>query len=378
MRIIFFSSDDNGGSGAFRCLVKIAQYMKNQGHMVTVVLPYHGSGMKLLDRALINRKVIFSMARVGFTKSRLLTRLVCAIFALPNAIAKAIVKSYLKKEKPDIVVMNSSWTGIGADAAKKLSIPIVWHIREFLEEDQNRKFIFKKRSIDLIDKSYKIITVSKSIYAKYLPYFGSSKMVNIYDGVDVEKFYVPKKTIFKTKCVHLLCVGRVTPRKGQEILLKALNNIYEYHFDLVIIGRCYPRYLRKLKKMIPNIKERVHFLGQQIDIAKYYEEADVFVMNSLSEAFGLVTVEAMLSGCLVLGAESMGTMEIIDNEDNGVFYKPGDSDDLREKLRSIFNDPEKYKNIAAAGRRHCYENFSFTANIAKIAAVYEEALKSKK
>lgn len=84
-----------------------------------------------------------------------------------NIIAIRKIRRLIKKEKIQIVHINTSCSYVGAQAALLENIPFVWHIREFLEEDQERCIWNNKKGYSLIGEANRVVAISDSIYQKY-------------------------------------------------------------------------------------------------------------------------------------------------------------------------------------------------------------------
>ena len=118
----------------------------------------------------------------------------------------------------------------------------------------------------------------------------------------------------------------------------------------------------------------VEMLGFQKDVNKFLAQTDIFCMCSKFEAFGRTTVEAMLSGNFVIGANTAGTTELIDDGVTGILYNQGNSDDLCEKLSWANQNKMEAKEMAKNGRQYMFENMSAERNADEIYHVYEEIL----
>ena len=223
--------------------------------------------------------------------------------------------SCIEKFKPDIIHTNVGPIHIGYIAAKKYGIPHVWHIREYQKEDFGMQpfpsmKVLRKRFHD--NKNH-CICITKSIFE----HFGldSVKDKVIYDGViDIDKV----KPINKNKKSYILFVGRLEDAKGIKELLYAYN---EYalnggRFSLNVAGKGSDEYKNECLKILnDSIKSKVSFLGH-CEHKKIYElmyNATVFVVPSRNEGFGFITAEAMFNGTIVIGKDTGGTKEQMDN-----------------------------------------------------------------
>ena len=130
----------------------------------------------------------------------------------------------------------------------------------------------------------------------------------------------------------------------------------------------------KIFNFAANMENKVKFLGYQKDVTPFLNESDIFCMCTRWEAFGRTTVEAMLSGNLVIGANTAGTKDLINDGVTGILYEQGNAEDLCEKMVSVINNKSKSKEIAKSGRQYMFDNMSSEKNADEIYNVYMEIL----
>ena len=441
MKVIYFATDNYALSGAFICLVRLAQEMKDRGVDVKVVLSAEGDGTKLLVDAGIPYELITSYNWDIAIGAGLKIKAKIPVKYLLNLRAIHKITEYLKKEKPDIVHINSTYSYVGAVAAYKLGIPVVWHIREFFEEDQNNRMWNRQKGYALMSKAEAILPVSQALFDKYRKIFSEEKLHVINDGVVEKRFYAPDRKIFTDDIIHLVCVGGLYHYKGQTTLIEALaeyikrkqpskkngflqglsevsteekysisqNQTEESTEEKDISSpslmgeridekkRISPNSVGKVTEETPNIslslvgegtegqvlkdlaKERgiselVHFEGYSSEPEKFYKTADISFMTSKSEAFGLVTVEAMLSGVLVIGADCAGTKDIIKDKKTGLLYEPGNYKSLADAIEYAFNNKAEMQQIADRGRQWAVENFTTKVNAEHVKEIYDKII----
>ena len=147
-------------------------------------------------------------------------------------------------------------------------------------------------------------------------------------------------------------------------------------FEVLIVGAGDNQVIADIKNRFSkaNMSDRVRFLGYQKDVEVFLNESDIFCMCSKSEAFGRTTVEAMLSGNLVIGANTAGTKDLIDDGVTGIYYEQGNAEDLCEKMLAAINNKSKSKEIAESGRQYMFENMSAERNAEEIYNLYMEIL----
>lgn len=377
-RILFISSDNNKVSGAFLCLVELCELLINKyGLDVHVILPYYGNGKSLLDEKNIPNYIINSFGW-GIELSRERDSKCLKEISdkkLVNEVAIRKIREFIRINEVDIVHINSSYSYVGAMAALNENIPFVWHIRELLEEGQNNTMWDMKKGNELINRSNKVIAISDSVNKKYSEFIDSNKITTIYDGVDVEKYYNPQKTIFNNYVIKIIFVGNVAIYKGILDFVEACIMLYNSQFndfEVLIVGAGDDNVIEDVKNRFSdaNMDSRVKFLGYQKDITPFLNESDIFCMCTRWEAFGRTTVEAMLSGNLVIGANTAGTKDLIDDGVTGILYEQGNSKDLYEKILFAINNKSKSEEIAKYSRQYMFENMSAERNADEIYNLY--------
>lgn len=280
-----------------------------------------------------------------------------------------------RNEKIDLIHINTLWSYVGAETAKKCKLPYVWHIREFLEEDQNAMIWNKEKGYKLISNADQVICISESVKKKYSGLLNTRRIRTIYNGID-SSFYSGRENLLLEDKMTFLIVGSVNENKGQDQIVKACVKLLKSGFDqfkLYIVGKSGNNFQEKLQTMIPNeFNDRFSFEGVRGNVKDYFESADITFVCSKAEAFGRVTVEAMLSGSLVIGSNTGGTAELIKDNETGYLYEYGNVDELADKILYVQNNREKARQVAAAGREYMMENMTAEANAKNVNSVYRE------
>jgi glycosyltransferase involved in cell wall biosynthesis len=141
--------------------------------------------------------------------------------------------------------------------------------------------------------------------------------------------------------VRLLCVGRLAPEKGIDVLLRAVEGL---PVEVEIAGNGTP------PREHP---ENVRFLGwvEPSELRELYARADVFVLPSLSEPWGMVLNEAAAAGLPLVATDAVGAAhDLIEDGVNGFVVPAGDAVALREAIAKLVDDPEL--RARAARRSH--------------------------
>ena len=156
--------------------------------------------------------------------------------------------------------------------------------------------------------------------------------------------------------VALLSVAAISPRKGFHILMRALADLVDlpWHLDLVGNEDIDPVTSAALRKQIHDLglARRVTQFGSlpHQALAARYEAADVFVLASLYEGYGMVYAEALSHGLPVIGTTG-GAIPSVVPADAGLLVAPGDVASLRDALRIMISDPAARAGFAAGAQR---------------------------
>lgn len=194
----------------------------------------------------------------------------------------------------------------------------------------------------ILQNALAVFVVSEAVKKEALKITGiniENKIQITYNSVDLVRFSPNNKGILKkemsiTKPI-ILFVGNLVYQKGVEYLIKA-KKLMKNDCELVIVGDG-PLY-NNLKDLSKNIKS-IHFLGSRTDIEYLIPDSEFLVLPSISESFGIVSLEAMACGKPVIASDVGGIPEIV-TEDVGLLVKPKDSLDLAEKMDYLLENPD--------------------------------------
>lgn len=177
----------------------------------------------------------------------------------------------------------------------------------------------------------------------------------------------------------LTIVGSIEPRKGHDILLKAvaqLKSESRSKIHIVFLGsdktesRDNTRWLERTIAETHTADIVSHFEYQ--DSKLFYRISDIFLLPSWLEGFPLVVVEAMLSGCLCIRTDAEGAFEQIINGETGYVFPKGDVNALTHILENVINDDELRSRISMAGRQYALTHFVSDVMAANTIEVYKK------
>lgn len=154
----------------------------------------------------------------------------------------------------------------------------------------------------------------------------------------------------------LLCVGSLTPRKGQAVLVRAVARIADRPWHLVLIGSPDrdPTYAGEVRQAVTTkgLGDRVDLAGE-LDadaVARHFATADIFVLPSFLEGFGMVLTEAIAHGLPIVATTAPAIPDTVP-EGAGLLVPPGDEAALAAALSSLIDDPNRLDRLRDAAIR---------------------------
>lgn len=301
-------------------------------------------------------------------------------FFLPIRLSKYIsgilLKRIIKKYNIEIIHANSEAAGIVAVKTRQkynLDIPIVYTAHGVLPAKVK----------DIINQVDKIIAVSNfSREAAIKEGFSANKIEVVYNGVDIDKFkpHEEKRNLLRKKynipqdAFTMIIVSRIKNlrNKGHQHLLNVLSE-YEVskYWHLVVIGK--GKGLDSLKQKVKeyNLQDRVHLLGHKTDVENYEDMADVVVLPSYFETFGLVLAEGMAMEKPAVAFKVGGVPEVIEDNKTGFVVDYDNDDELVEKLAILAKNPDLCKQMGIQARKKVAKDFANEIMIKKLEEIYK-------
>jgi FkbM family methyltransferase len=336
--------------GAEKCLLEVIdRLIAKHGAIFTIVLPAEGVFRNKIEE--LGGAVIIIENSWWCAKS---LPTVKKVNELMSTSFENILESLpdLERISPDIFLTNTMVIPWGALSASLTNRPHIWWVHEFGQLDHNMEFFLSfQKSIDIIKESSNHVVVNSDAVQKTLfQDLGIEKCtVATYNislampsNQDKKYFQYPTST-------KLIIAGNITRKKGQDDAIHAIKLLINRQVDveLCIVGNISSPYAEGLKSLVKmeGLDDRIHFIDFVDNIRPLLEQADINLMCSEHEAFGRVTVEAMLLGLPVIGTNAGGTVELIDDGKNGLFYSSRDVNDLVNKISYFIETPEKIKEF---------------------------------
>jgi glycosyltransferase involved in cell wall biosynthesis len=260
-------------------------------------------------------------------------------------------------------------------------IPYLYHIHGNYVDYQANRLALAHAAI--------IVANSGEIRREFIQSLGPSmdRIRVLYNGIDAERFRPGVSSEIRSEIgaapdeVIIGMSSRLAPDKGQDTFLRAAAKVasQEPRARFVIIGddsvfsdnNGYAATLRELANQFA-LADHVAFLGFRQDMPAVYNGLDIVVNAAWMEAFGLVVVEAMACGKVVVGTHAGGIPEIISDGLDGFLFPVNDDSALAEVLLRLVRQPDLRRRIGQAARRAVLERFSVETHVLSVEKVLAE------
>jgi len=302
------------------------------------------------------------------------------------------ILSLLKKERPDIIHINSSKGTVLASLAGRLTKTKIIYTVHGSVFVAHSSWLIKKIYL-WIEKTFsyfkdKIITVSEFDRQLWLRHKVAPplKLITIHNGIDFSRinFLTPKKArkkilsfIKHQQISNFWLIGTIAhlyPEKGLKYFIKAANEIKKLNIKniiFIIIGEGMER--KNLEVLIKKYElENIFFLLGEIKKAyKYLKAFDIFVLPSIKEGMPYVLLEAMSANLAIISSKVGGIPEMIEDKENGLLVESGNPKELAKKIVYLLKNPEATQVMTLKARKKVEEDFFLEKMIKKTEEVYD-------
>ena len=267
---------------------------------------------------------------------------------------------HISKIKPDIVHSQSFSIGIPAWTTKKfLKIPyVVWG----QGSDVYLPGRFTRMTTRPILKNADAVLALTENMKRELQKIYSREISVVPNGINLEGFGTSLRNRKDENPKTILFVGRLHPVKGIQYLIEAMAIVHKEmpEIKLIIVGDGSERL--KLTELVEklDLNNCVHFSGKapQEKIPDIMFQADVFVLPSLSESFGIVNIEAMAAGLPIIATNVGGIPDIVEEGVNGYLVNPKRPDDIADRILMLMQNDEMRERISCNNKEKA-EMFSW-------------------
>ena len=350
-------------------LHNIALNLIKKGHNPILLIPLKNYFLIKFKRVRLPYKILPTFPKLGF----LLINIKSLTFFLFNLYLNIIVKIY----KIDIFHVTSCYP-VAVPIIKfsqKNNFPVIVRaVGVDIQKDYSLGYGLRlNKKVDKlikhwIPKADLLIATTKTVEQEYINIgVDKNKIVGIPNGVDISYFNSIKLSdrFIKNKQnqITFLTVGRYHKKKGFEILLSAIKILKRKNFSnfrLIMVGDKLKNHLYEFAQEL-NILDKVIFYDSLLDLQNnkssfalpdselvtQYKEADIFVLPSLVESFGIVLIEAMAAELPIITTDGPGCKDVIENGKFGYMVKAGSEKELADGMIYFLENKDvrlKYKS----------------------------------
>jgi len=287
-------------------------------------------------------------------------------YAIPHATSAWIAREMLRESGEDVHVIT---TLHGTDITIVGQDPSFYPITKFS-----------------IEKSDRITAVSQYLKEETCRAFGCDgpDIDVIHNFIDPEVYnrekYPPllKKQVGQSKPILMHISNFRTVKRVRDVVRIFAEVNREVPSVLVMIGDGPDRPAAEEEARMLGVADSVSFLGKLDQIAPLLAAADLFLLPSQSESFGLSALEALASGVPVIGTNAGGLPEVVRDGETGVLGGVGDIPGMAAASLEILQDPKRWSEMSKLAAADARERFSRDAIVSKYESLYRTSLPAKK
>ncbi len=304
------------------------------------------------------------------------------------------IYSYIKKEKPDILHLNSSkMLVLGAIAGRLAGCKNIiytghgWAFNE--SRSATSKYLLSltyKFSLLFVDKIIFVSQTTKKQAEAQGINFPEKKTTVIYNGVTPIQYFdkekarqiiieriTQSKNEIEENDFWLGTIAELHTSKGLEFAIEAMRKLPD-NIRYFIIGNGEKRNDLVLLIKTYNLENRVHLVGPVDEASRLLRAFDLFILPSITEALPYAILEAGLAELPVIASSVGGIPEIITNEENGILLPPRDVKSLADKILNLVTDQEKRLRLGRNLAQTVSQNFSAEKMFVETNKIYQEML----
>jgi len=215
--------------------------------------------------------------------------------------------------------------------------------------------------------------ISKQVFTS------SKKIVTIQKGHD-ESWYNQNSLDLKEfgtnrDNFNIVCVANVRPHKGLIYAIEAtkyLSDIKDLHLLLIGSKMSEEPYLSAIENS--GMKDRIHLTGYRHDVPDIMAACDLLIQPSIREGLPRVALESIASGTPIIASNNEGNMEVVDDGFNGYLVPIKDSKAIAQKVRKLYNEPEKLQELSNNCIHKIQNELSHQTTVKKYIEFFESLL----
>jgi glycosyltransferase involved in cell wall biosynthesis len=413
MNVLLFTTSFEGGAGG--AALRLHHGLRNIGVSSRVLVQYavEDADDKIVFATKYRNRLVREFARIKPT----LDRLPLKIYPNHNGLFSLqwvpdFLPSQVAELNPDLI--NLHWvcnSFLKIETIPRFKRPIVWTLHDmwpftggcFHTNDCDRytdscgncpqlnsrnsrdlsRWVWNRKASAWKDIELTIVTPSSWLAdrARSSSLFKNRRIEVIPHGLDLERYKPVNPQLAREmlnlpqdKQIILFGAWINTPLKGFHLLQSALQGLngkgWNERLELVTFG-----FSRPENEIDLGIKS--HYLGRfrdDISLALIYSAADVMVVPSFHESFGLTAVEALACGTPVVAFNATGLIDIVDQQQNGYLAEPYEVEDLELGIAWVLEDDDRYKRLSYRAREKAEQEFSLELQARRYLNLFNEIM----
>lgn len=396
-----FVTSDWGGTETV--LLETSRRLNNYGHQTQIMCPDALSNDHTDNIGGIPvKRVPYFYPYFGLTKQARKQMDFCG----GNMFSFSLRRELKKETSLDIIHLHTLKRigGIGRQAALRNGIPYVvtlhGGVTDRPESERNRLITPTRGSLEwgkllgmwvgsrrVLQDANAIICVSETESNNLKALYPDKQIIHLPNGVDSARFAKGDGRSFRNKfsipfsANVLLCVGRIDPQKNQQLLINQMPAILEKDPDahLVLVGHVTDwKYFHIIKQAIAQLglQNKVSLIPGiapfSSDLEDCFHAADIFVLPSKHEPFGIVILEAWAAGLPVIASRVGGIINLIKDGEDGLLFNRNNAADFLSTYKQAIANKKRLKNITLAGKQRAVLEFDWDIITNQLMDIYKQ------
>jgi glycosyltransferase involved in cell wall biosynthesis len=357
--------------------------MKVNADYVKVVFPEGSNECILVNSALIAYSTIDSYASRVFPDDENNSSMYGSNLFAEVERYGLIGRQIASRENFDVIHAHDWLTFKAAIEAKKISgkyLVVHIHATEFDRTGGNgvNQYVYdlEKQGMEEADA---VVAVSNYTKKKIIEHYGIApeKIKVVHNGVEFENYALEKVNKLRDHNKIVLFLGRITLQKGPDYFVETAKKVIDFYPNAIFVVAGSGDMEKQMIKQVANlgIADRFIFTGflRGKEVYEAYKMADLYVMPSVSEPFGIAPLESLNQGTPVLISKQSGVSEVLTNALKADFW---DTDEMANKIVSVLKHDELKRTLQENGSREA-NTLSWETPAQRIVDIYRDLMERK-
>jgi glycosyltransferase involved in cell wall biosynthesis len=359
MHILYMVTRGDVIGGASMHVIELAEEMQRLGHQVTLLI---GRG-----------EVVATLAQNRGLPVVVEDLLVRNIAPLTDLRCLLRLRKLIRQLQPDLIHLHSAKAGLlGRLAAKSVAMPVVYSVHGWAFNMYSGLLarIYRQLENWLLPLTDALVLVCQRdlVIAEKMKGTRAIPLAMVHNGIADNTL----QARFTDRIpVRLICVARFEAPKDQATLLQALALLPAQCWQLTLVGDG-PTQMQCRRLVEELALGQVIFAGERSDVPSLLQQADVFVLTSLSESLPLSVLEAMRAGLPVIASDVGGMAELVEHGKTGFLVPSAQPQMLADILKLLLADPSLRSKMGEAARQRFFDHFTLAEQGRRFAALYTQ------